>query len=86
MGDTYHKLKNSQNSNDFKNILKKELLPSDLRTFGDEPRNFESWSSDESAPSSPNYYTNERTFELTTNLTRIAPQQGGSSVAIGWNS
>ncbi|GFY03363.1 hypothetical protein TNCV_1173211 [Trichonephila clavipes] len=50
--------------------------------FGDGHLNFDPWSSDEDAPeiapSSPNYHTNGRTFELSTDLTCIAPLHGGS--------
>ncbi|GFU97350.1 hypothetical protein TNCV_3889651 [Trichonephila clavipes] len=40
----------------------------------------------ELAPSSPNYHTNERTFQLSIDLTCIAALHGGSFVALGSNS
>ncbi|GFV24521.1 hypothetical protein TNCV_814051 [Trichonephila clavipes] len=59
------------------------------RAFGDGPRNCEPWSSDEddtgAGTLSPNYHTNGRTFELSTDLTYIAPLHGGSSAALGSN-
>ncbi|GFX55705.1 hypothetical protein TNCV_3427761 [Trichonephila clavipes] len=42
------------------------------RAFGDSPRNFEGWSSDEDGIPSTNYHTNGRTFEVTTDLTCAA--------------
>ncbi|GFU30488.1 hypothetical protein TNCV_1687451 [Trichonephila clavipes] len=61
-----------------------------LGAFGDGPRNFEPWLSDKDdtwlAPSSPNYHTNGRTFELSADLTCIAPLHGGSSMVPGSNS
>ncbi|GFY23263.1 hypothetical protein TNCV_3939591 [Trichonephila clavipes] len=60
------------------------------RAFGDEPRNFESWSSDETTPElshpSPNYHTNRRTFELSTDFTCFAPLRCGSSTILDSNS
>ncbi|GFV47423.1 hypothetical protein TNCV_4830791 [Trichonephila clavipes] len=60
------------------------------RAFGDVPRNFEPWLSDEDehelAPPSPNYHTNGRTFELSTNLMCIATLHGGLSAILGSNS
>ncbi|GFU91825.1 hypothetical protein TNCV_3192121 [Trichonephila clavipes] len=50
-------------------------------TFSDEPRNFELWSGDEDdtrgGTPSPNYHTNRRMFELSTDLTCITPLHGG---------
>ncbi|GFT55678.1 ccmar2 transposase [Trichonephila clavipes] len=56
------------------------------RSFGDGPRNFEPWSSDVDDTPSPIYHTNERTFELSTDLTGIAALHGGSLVILGSNS
>ncbi|GFX04322.1 hypothetical protein TNCV_3974701 [Trichonephila clavipes] len=38
------------------------------------------WTTPELAPPSPNYHTNERTFQLLTDLTCIAALHGGSLV------
>ncbi|GFY20558.1 hypothetical protein TNCV_211901 [Trichonephila clavipes] len=40
----------------------------------------------ELAPLSPNYHTNERTFQLSIDLTCIAALHGGSFVVLGSNS
>ncbi|GFW82354.1 hypothetical protein TNCV_3818351 [Trichonephila clavipes] len=60
------------------------------RAFGDRPRNFEPWSSDEddtrAGTPSPNYHTNGRRFQLSTDLTCIAALHGGSLVVLGLNS
>ncbi|GFT23430.1 hypothetical protein TNCV_2016871 [Trichonephila clavipes] len=45
--------------------------------FGDGLRNFEPWSSDVD-DTSPNYHTNGRAFQLSTDLTSIAALHGGS--------
>ncbi|GFY26909.1 uncharacterized protein TNCV_930501 [Trichonephila clavipes] len=49
--------------------------------FCDGPRTFEPWSSDETtpelAPSSPNYHTNGRTLQLSTDLTSINSLKDG---------
>ncbi|GFW07283.1 hypothetical protein TNCV_3694751 [Trichonephila clavipes] len=59
------------------------------RAFGDGPRNFESWLSDvddtRAASPSPNYHTNGRAFQLSTDLTCIAALHGGSSVVLRSN-
>ncbi|GFV78960.1 uncharacterized protein TNCV_4347191 [Trichonephila clavipes] len=44
------------------------------------------WMTPELAPLSPNYHTNGRTFELSTDLTCIAALHGGSLVILGSNS
>ncbi|GFX14484.1 uncharacterized protein TNCV_1616671 [Trichonephila clavipes] len=59
--------------------------------FCNGPRNFEPWSSDvddtcELAPPSPNYHTNGRTFQLSTDLACIAALHGGSLVVLGSSS
>ncbi|GFT82148.1 hypothetical protein TNCV_3910671 [Trichonephila clavipes] len=64
--------------------------PSYTNAIGDGPRNFEPWSSHEDITStgtpSPNYHTNGRTFEASTDLTCIAPLHDRSSVVLGSNS
>ncbi|GFY02437.1 hypothetical protein TNCV_3503181 [Trichonephila clavipes] len=61
---------------------------SHTRAFVNGPRNFETWSSEVNhtwarspPPPFPNYHSNGRTFELRTDLSRIAPLHGGSSAA-----
>ncbi|GFU76612.1 uncharacterized protein TNCV_1272611 [Trichonephila clavipes] len=65
-------------------------LYSYTRAFGDRSHNFEPWSSDEDnngvGITSPNYDTNGRTFELSTDLRCIAPLHGGSLVVLGVTS
>ncbi|GFX56226.1 hypothetical protein TNCV_1631551 [Trichonephila clavipes] len=56
------------------------------RAFGDGQRNFEPWSAPELAPPPPNYHTNGRKFQLSTDLTCIAALQGGSLEVLGSNS
>ncbi|GFX20871.1 hypothetical protein TNCV_79261 [Trichonephila clavipes] len=41
------------------------------------------WTTPELAPPSPNYHTNGRTFQLSTDLTYIAALHGGSLVELG---
>ncbi|GFV63681.1 hypothetical protein TNCV_1962271 [Trichonephila clavipes] len=63
-------------------------LLSYMRAFGNGPRDFEPWSSNrtlELAPSSPNYHTNGRVFELSTDLTCISHLHGGSLAVLGTN-
>ncbi|GFU12993.1 RNase H domain-containing protein [Trichonephila clavipes] len=64
--------------------------PCYTKAFGDGPRNFEPWSSDEdetcAGTPSPRYHTKPRMFEFSTNLTCIAPLHGGSTVALVSNS
>ncbi|GFX62208.1 hypothetical protein TNCV_3305821 [Trichonephila clavipes] len=43
------------------------------------------WTTPELAPPSPNYHTNWRTFQLSTDLTCIAALHGGSLVVLGSN-
>ncbi|GFV86672.1 hypothetical protein TNCV_4185251 [Trichonephila clavipes] len=53
-----------------------------MRAFGDGLRNFEPWPSDENdsraGTPSPNYHTNGRMFQLSTDLTCIAAVHSGS--------
>ncbi|GFV85440.1 hypothetical protein TNCV_3772641 [Trichonephila clavipes] len=44
------------------------------------------WTTAELAPPSPNYHTNQRTFQLPTDLTCITALHGGSSMVLGLNS
>ncbi|GFY33169.1 hypothetical protein TNCV_1240201 [Trichonephila clavipes] len=44
------------------------------------------WTAPELAPPSPNYHTNGRTFQLSTDLAYIAALHGGSLVVLGSNS
>ncbi|GFW40840.1 hypothetical protein TNCV_4368881 [Trichonephila clavipes] len=44
------------------------------------------WTTPELAPSSPNYHTSGRSFQLSTDLTCIAALHGGSLVVLGSNS
>ncbi|GFU23419.1 hypothetical protein TNCV_1859621, partial [Trichonephila clavipes] len=62
------------------------------RAFSDGPRNFEAWSNDEGAkpelapPLQLPHHTNERTFQLSIDLTCITALHGGSFVALRSNS
>ncbi|GFX24879.1 hypothetical protein TNCV_3451511 [Trichonephila clavipes] len=62
------------------------------RVFGDGPRNFEPWTSQEDDTRdgipSPNYHStsNGKTFELSTDLICIDPLHGGSSEVPDSNS
>ncbi|GFT26070.1 BED-type domain-containing protein [Trichonephila clavipes] len=60
------------------------------RAFGDGSRNFEPWSNDvddiRAGTPFPNYHTNGRTFQLSTDLACIAGLHGGSLVVPGSNS
>ncbi|GFW12484.1 hypothetical protein TNCV_817371 [Trichonephila clavipes] len=53
-----------------------------MRAFGNGHHNFKPWSSDEddtrAGTPSPNYHTNGRTIELSTNLTCIASLHNGT--------
>ncbi|GFY04332.1 hypothetical protein TNCV_4414201 [Trichonephila clavipes] len=59
------------------------------RAFGDGPRHFEPWSSDgdDTLAGTPLFklphHTNGRTFDLSTDLKRIAALHGGSLVVLG---
>ncbi|GFW93748.1 hypothetical protein TNCV_4542751 [Trichonephila clavipes] len=68
----------------------KFAIQSYMRAFGDGPRNFEPWSSDVDDTSagtpSPNYHTNGRTSQLSTDLECITALRGGSLVEQGSNS
>ncbi|GFU78020.1 hypothetical protein TNCV_4854981 [Trichonephila clavipes] len=44
------------------------------------------WTTPELAPPSPNYHTNGKMFQLSTDLTCIAALHGGSLVVLGSNS
>ncbi|GFW45401.1 hypothetical protein TNCV_4735081 [Trichonephila clavipes] len=61
-----------------------------MRALGDGSRNIQPMSSDEddtrAVTTSPNYHTNRRTFQLSTDFTCIAPLHGRSLVVLGSNS
>ncbi|GFW81014.1 hypothetical protein TNCV_4803821 [Trichonephila clavipes] len=68
-----------------------ESLGTYTRAFGDGPRHFEPWLTDEDLTRASTslskllLHTNWRTFELSINLTRIAALQGGFLVELGSN-
>ncbi|GFW01441.1 transposase [Trichonephila clavipes] len=68
----------SSEKDDIRASLHSHCSASYTRAFSDGPRHFETWSSAEETtpelePPSPNYHTNRRTFELSTDLKCIAP-------------